>query len=299
VIDQAHNLRSLVRNRPDAAPPRDAEPSHVPVRVPAAVKGYFCRSVAVTSGKGGVGKSNLALMLGLALTNMKKKVLLLDADLGLANIHILLGLAPRHSIAHLIEGTCSVKDIICEGPAGIHIIPGASGLESLANLEPLQLELFIRALSSLEEQYDYLIVDTGAGIGRIATEFCRHADLGLLVLTPEPTSLADAYAMVKVLYEKHIARLSVVVNMAQSEREGREIFDKLNALVIKFLKVPLELAGIVSYDAELPRLIKKQKVVLLEQPMRQVSQQISQCARKICGLPVVKKEHFFSRLFRR
>jgi flagellar biosynthesis protein FlhG len=286
VIDQASKLRHMVREQPG-----------VPLRQPVApVSAKTCRTIAVTSGKGGVGKSNLALMLSIALANARKRVLLLDADLGLANIHILLGLAPRGTLANLLNDSGSLDDVICDGPAGIKVLPGASGLEELANIEPLRLEMLRRKLSILEQQYDFMIVDTGAGIGRTTTAFAGTADQTVLVLTPEPTSLADAYAMVKVLYEKSAQPISVLVNMAGSDKEGRETFERLNTLVIRFLKKPLELLDIIPTDPEISRLVKRQKVLLIEDPKRTACVRISNCARKISGLPVQKRPGFFARL---
>lgn len=289
MIDQAQRLRQLAGSEP--APRRERQERTGTAR------DSSCVSIAVTSGKGGVGKSNMALMISVALAAAGKKVLLLDADLGLANIHILLGLAPKYNVSHVIERQCSLDDIICSGPGGINIIPGASGLESMANLEPLRLEMLRRQLSVVEQRHDFIIVDTSAGIGRATTGFAAHSDVALLVMTPEPTSLADAYAMVKVLYEKGATTIPVLVNMATSEREGREVFDRLNALVVKFLKRPLELAEIAPYDAEVPRLIKRQKVFSMEHPRRPLSARVQSTARKLAGLPPVRQAGLFSRMF--
>lgn len=292
MIDQAHKLRGLVSRGP-------MRETGVQERQPGRfVDGKQCRTIAVTSGKGGVGKSNMALMLSIALTRLKKRVLLLDADLGLANIHILLGIAPRRNVSDLVNGTAAVEEILCGGPEGLHILPGASGLEAMANLDSLQLEILSRRLAGLEQQFDYMVIDTSAGIGRTTTELCRHADTSLVVLTPEPTALADAYAMVKVLQEKKSPKQVVMVNMALSDHEGREMFDKLSALVVRFLGKPIDLLEIIPTDPEVPRLIKRQRVFLLEHPNREVSVRICAAARKLCGLPSAVRPSFFSRIFR-
>ena len=195
-----------------------------------------CKSIAVTSGKGGVGKTNVALSLAVTLASLKKKVLLLDADLGLANVHILLGLAPVYNLSHFFDQVCSLEEVIVRGVGGVDILPGASGLEKMANLDQGRLEMLQHSFSRLEQQYDFMIIDTGAGIGANVVRFASKTDMAILVMSPEPTSLADAYAMVKVLCDKGAQRIEPLVNMAVSDRDGMETFDRLNALVLKFLK---------------------------------------------------------------
>ena len=211
--DQAQKLRELAKNRQYIGTAADTARN---------VGISKCRSIAVTSGKGGVGKTNIALFLAVTIAAARKRVLLMDADLGLANVHILLGIAPEHNISHFIEGECGLEKVICKGPGGIDILPGASGLEKLANLDSGRLELLQKEFSKLERNYDFLLIDTGAGIGASVTQFASRADTALLVMTPEPTSLAEAYAMVKILYEKASQRIAVIVNMVSSEKEGVE-----------------------------------------------------------------------------
>jgi flagellar biosynthesis protein FlhG len=288
MIDQAARLRTLIEEKRTLR--RSPSASTTAKR--------HCMTVAVTSGKGGVGKSNLSLMLAIALGIEKKRVLLLDADLGLANIHILLGTAPRISIADALSTGTDFGSAVVTGPADISILPGASGLESLANIEPLRLEMLKRMLATVEERYEYLIIDTGAGIGRTVTSFCVSADRTILVLTPEPTSLADAYAMVKVLYDKGATAISVLVNMAASDAEAREVFDKLNTLVVRFLQRPLDLLGIVPSDPQIPRLVRRQRILLLDEPGRTAAKRIVAAAHALAGTPVpAKVEGFFSRFF--
>jgi flagellar biosynthesis protein FlhG len=291
VIDQAQKLRETFRNTSRMDFNALETTSVLPDSTPSS-----CTSIAVTSGKGGVGKTNVCLSLGIMLSLMKKKVLILDADLGLANIHILLGLAPDKTLHNYINKECSLYDIVMQGPAGIHIVPAASGLEAMANIEPVQLGLLLRELSQLERNYDFLLIDTGAGIGRTVTEFASMADRGILVATAEPTSLADAYAVTKVLYKKRIPALSVVVNMASSDKEGKETFDRLNALVVKFLNRPLELLGIIPFDKQVAVSVRKQVAMALSQPRSLFASRMQQCARHLCGASAVKKESFFTRI---
>jgi ATPases involved in chromosome partitioning len=271
---------------------------HAPAAIRTELAKQACRIIAVTSGKGGVGKSNISLSLAIALSSLKKEVCIVDADLGLANIHLLLGIVPRRNLSNCIDEECELSEIIAHGPAGVHIIPGASGLEKLANLDPLRMGMLQRKLGELESQYDYMIIDTGAGIGKITVEFASKADMAVVVLTPEPASFADAYAMVKVLYDKKITRLAALVNMVSSDAEGKETFDKLNTLVVKFLKRPLELIGILPFDKQVSLLAKRQKMVLMENPRSLFAGRMAAIARTISGVQASRREGFFARLFK-
>ncbi|NLD99302.1 MAG: MinD/ParA family protein [Fibrobacter sp.] len=290
VNDQAQRLRELASSRLTVSASRQNYTSEENKR------GLKCRSIAVTSGKGGVGKTNIALSLAVLLASMNKKVLLLDADLGLANVHILLGVAPQFNMAHFLDGTCSLEEIIYH-TRDIDILPGASGLEKLANLDRGRLEYLSHQFLLLEQRYDFIIIDTGAGIGTTVTQFISKADLMILVMTPEPTSLADAYAMVKIAYEKGVSKIATLVNMASSEKDGSETFDRLNALVVKFLKKPLELYGTVTVNREVPLYVRKQKLIVLEKPNDQFSVKLQMIARKISGLPVVTRKGFFGKFW--
>jgi len=290
VNDQAQKLRELARNRGTSISYENLGIKNPPIN-------GKCKSIAVTSGKGGVGKTNITLYVAIFLAAFRKKVLLLDADLGLANVHILLGLAPKKNIAHFIDGECGLEDVICKGPGGIDIVPGASGLEKLANLDVGRLEFFQREFMKLEESYDYMIIDTGAGIGTTVTQFASHSDGVLLIMTPEPTSLADAYAMVKILYEKGASTIGVVVNMCTSDREGNETFDRLNTLVVKFLKRPLEFYGFLPLNREVTQYVKKQKLIVLDKGHDQFNSKVQCIARKINGVQVAQKRSFFSRFW--
>ncbi len=255
-----------------------------------------CQSIAITSGKGGVGKSNICLALACALSKLGKKVLLIDADLGLANIHILLGISPKKSLLQYIKKECTLSEVLIDGPGGVKIIPGASAIESLADIEALQLGLLTRELAMLESQFDYLLIDTGAGIGRVVSGFCTMAGQAAVIVTPEPTSLADAYSIVKVLYKNNQNNVSVIVNMASNDHDGIETFDRLNALVVKFLRKPLQLHGTVPFDKHVGLSVRKQAPLVLAQPNSLFSARIMQCARAFCKIPLKQRQGFFSRL---
>jgi flagellar biosynthesis protein FlhG len=289
VTDQAKNLRDLAGAGAFDAVPGTASPD----------TGGRCRSIAVTSGKGGVGKTNISLFLAVTIARMNKKVLILDADLGLANVHILLGAAPRFNLAHVVRGECAIEQILGKGPNGIDLLPGASGIEAMANIDPTGVARLRNMLGILERNYDFMIIDTAAGIGSSVTELASHADLPLLVMTPEPTSLADAYSMAKVLFEHGAKRIAVVVNMATSDREGIETFDRLAALVVKFLKKQVLLYGILPFDRDVSRYVKKQQLLVLEDPGGKLAGKSRAIAWKISGLAPVEKESFFTRLWKK
>ena len=288
--DQAQRLRELALEN-DNAPKQSADESAV------GNSGSPTRSLAIVSGKGGVGKTNIALMLSIALSALHKKVLLFDADLGLANVHIMLGIAPKWNLAHVVDGRCSMKDIICEGPAGIDLAPGASGMEAMANLAPARMAALRRSLCSLEHKYDYLLIDTAAGIGTATTAFALAADMSICVMTPEPASLADAYAMIKVLTEQPTSRIGVIVNMAADEKDGRNAFDRLDALVVKFLQRHVGLLGILPADPLVGALARRQKILSLEKPGALLAARLTGVARGLCGFPRSKiPAPFFARV---
>ncbi|MBD3390424.1 MAG: P-loop NTPase [Chitinivibrionales bacterium] len=293
MMDQAAQLRKLsARRNPGAAGGHPRRDKTRPAR-----RVGSCRSIAVTSGKGGVGKSSISLFLAQSLARLTKRVLVFDADLGLANIHILMGVSPRYNLAHVVRGECALDDIVLDGPGGVRVAPGASGIEAMANLDSLGIESLVRELVTLEEGNDFLIVDIGAGIGQNALRLSAAADSALLVLTPEPTSLADAYATAKLLFAKGMRRIAVLVNMASSDAEGREIFDKFQTLVGNFLNRKLALAGILPFDKDIPRLVRSQRRYLAHKPKSTIAVRMNAYARALCGLPPAAPGNFFTRLF--
>jgi flagellar biosynthesis protein FlhG len=297
--DQARNLRYSVRSPVVAAEAARRDRSQFFSEWPTAAGNRKCsKSIAVTSGKGGVGKTTISLSLGIALSLLKKKVCIIDADLGLANIHILMGIAPKYNLSHFINEECSLPEIIISGPAGVDILPGASGIEHLANLDSLRLGLLLRKLKQLEERYDWLVIDTGAGIGKITTEFASKADMAIVVLDPEPASFTDAYAMVKVLREKKINRLAILLNMVKGDKEGKETFDMLNAVVVKFQGKSLDMIGMLPFDRQLPGLVRRQKMMLVENPRSLFSSRMFSCARAVSCVGDSANEGFFTRLLR-
>ncbi len=215
--------------------------------------------ITVTGGKGGVGKTNIAANLAIAMCMLGRRVMLLDADLGLANVDVLLGLQPAHSLADVVTGERRLQDVIVSGPAGVRVIPGASGLAEMASLSPAQHAGIIHAFSELNEDLDALIVDTAAGISDGVLRFCAAANEVLVVVCDEPTSITDAYALIKVLSTEHqVTRFRIITNMTHQGGDGRSLFEKLLRVSERFLQVTLDHAGSVPYDDRVWRAVQLQ-----------------------------------------
>ena len=216
---------------------------------------------SITSGKGGVGKTNLAVNLACCLAESGKRVVLLDADLGLANVDVLLGLTPARNLFHLFYEEASLKDILCDTPYGFRILPASSGMTDMLSLSTGQKLELLEAVDELEDQVDYFIVDTGAGINDNVMYFNLAAQERLVVLTPEPTSLTDAYALVKVLKLRHgVDKFKILVNMAQDMTRAKDIFLRLHMACDHFLSgVSLDLVGVVPHDPAVRASVVKQR----------------------------------------
>lgn len=242
VTDQASGLRQMRRLKP--------------VKV-----------IAVSAGKGGVGKSNVSVNISVALAKMGKKVLLMDADLGLANIDIMLGLHAKYNLSHVVQGTCRLSDILLDGPEGIRIIPAASGKENMAELSTTEHAGIINAFNELTDDVDYMIIDTAAGISDTVLSFVRSSQEVIVVVCDEPTSLTDAYALIKVMSKRYgWSHFHILANMVRSLREGRELYHKLFRVSEHFLDVHLDYMGAIPFDERVHDAIKKQKPVLLAYP---------------------------------
>lgn len=215
--------------------------------------------LAVTGGKGGVGKTNISANLAIAMCMLGRRVMLLDADLGLANVDVLLGLQPSHSLGEVVSGERRLQDIIVTGPAGVRVVPGASGLAEMANLTPAQHAGIIHAFSELTDDLDALLIDTAAGISDGVLRFCSAANEVLVVVCDEPTSITDAYALIKVLSTEHnVTRFRIVTNMTHQGGDGRSLFEKLLRVSERFLQVTLDHAGSVPYDDRVWRAVQLQ-----------------------------------------
>jgi flagellar biosynthesis protein FlhG len=243
--------------------------------------------LAVTGGKGGVGKTNISVNLGIALANMGRSVTLLDADLGLANIDVLLGVRATKNLADVLSGECALRDIMLEGPAGINIIPASSGTQSMVALSPMEHAGLIHAFSELGDDMDTLIVDTAAGISDSVVSFVKAAQEVLVVVCDEPSSITDAYALIKLLNRDYdMGRFRVLANMTRGTQEGQHLFAKLSQVSERFLDVTLQFVGSVPYDDAVRKAVQRQKPVMLTAPRSKAALAIKSLAEKVDTWPV-------------
>ncbi len=260
--------------------------------------------IAIASGKGGVGKTNVTVNLGVAMATQGKQVVLLDADLGLANIDVMLGLHPQFNLLHVLNGSKSLSEILVDGPAGMQIIPAASGVKKMAELSPAEHAGMIQAFSELEQHIDVLLIDSAAGIADSVISFSRAAQEVIVVVCDEPASITDAYALIKLLSREHgVERFHIIANMSRNVQEGRELFDKINMVCDRFLEVTLDFMGIVPFDEDLRRAVKKQRSVVDYMPRSKSAAAFAHLAKKIEFWPVSKApsghmEFFVERLIR-
>ncbi|OGT19953.1 MAG: cobyrinic acid a,c-diamide synthase [Gammaproteobacteria bacterium RBG_16_57_12] len=245
------------------------------------------RVIAVTSGKGGVGKTNITVNLAIALAQAGKDVMIMDADLGLANIDVLLGVYPKYNLSHLVNGERTLEEIIINGPEGIRIIPAASGIQRMADLTKAQHAGLINAFSELSVDLDVLLVDTAAGISDSVLSFSKASQDVLVVICDEPTSLTDAYALIKILNRDFaIPRFRVVSNMVDSANGGRELFAKLARVTDHYLDVTLDYAGAIPYDEYLRKSVQKQRAVVDAYPRSKAAMAFRSLAKKIEEWPI-------------
>ncbi|TCO79928.1 MinD/ParA family protein [Marinisporobacter balticus] len=275
--DQAKKLREIIHNIK-----KQNKEAHSPTFSKNTADTDSTRVITITSGKGGVGKSNFTINLGLSLNKLGYKVTILDADLGLANIDIILGVIPKYSLAHVIRKEKSLEEIMVEGPGGIKLISGGSGLKELANLTEEQITNLIVNLKLLGKSTDFILIDTGAGINNSVLSFVDAASEIILVTTPEPTSITDAYAVLKniVLNDKEKI-IRVLINRVENNEEGLEVFNKLNTASQRFLNVSLQRLGYLYDDILVSRAVKRQTPFLLVYPNSLVSKGVETIASRL------------------
>ncbi|MHB8126791.1 MAG: MinD/ParA family protein [Desulfitobacteriaceae bacterium] len=243
------------------------------------------RVISVTSGKGGVGKTYFTVNLALALVELGYRVIILDGDLGLANVDIAFGITPHYTMEHLISGDKTIEEILVIGPRGIGILPGGSGVQAMANLERPQLLNVLSNFGRLEKHADILIIDTGAGLSHTVLNFLRASDEVILVTTPEPTSLTDAYGLLKALrIESANVKVGVVVNRVHLESEARDTYERLEVAVRKFLRGSINLLGWVYDDPLVGRSVMSQEPVGISYPESSAYRCIQWIAGTIAGL---------------
>ncbi len=262
-MDQAEQLRNLVKkqNRQE----------------------HLARVITVTSGKGGVGKSNISLNLAIQFSRLRKKVVILDADFGLANIEVMLGIRPQYNLSDVIFRGRNVGEIITKGPGNIGFVSGGSGIHELANLTSGQLKILVNVMYQLDSIADIIIIDTGAGISDNVMEMILSSAEILLVATPEPASITDAYVLLKTLkgqegYNKDLLKIRLLGNRTQTREEGRELFEKLDSVVGRFLGMEMDYMGAVPYDSFLQKAVMKQRPVSLAYPNAPSSKAIQELA---------------------
>lgn len=230
-------------------------------------KKNLAKLIAITSGKGGVGKSNFILNLAIAMSIRNKKVLLIDADMNLSNLDILLGVYPQYTLKNLMDDIVEVKDLLIEGPKGVRILPASSGDYKVQQNQAALQKVLIQAYRELRSEFDYILIDTGAGISEYTTEFVYTADKIIIITTPEPTAITDAYAMIKMLhYHMKAPDIGVVINMVQSDDEGKTIFDKISQIVQHFLNRQVNYLGCILFDRNLREAVQEQTPLIIKHP---------------------------------
>ncbi len=276
MMDQADSLRNLVNKNFNNAN-KKAELSS--------------RVITVTSGKGGVGKTNFSLNLAIQFSKFNKRVVIIDADFGLANIEVLFGILPKYNLADVLRGEKDVEDVLTDGPMGIKFISGGSGLKELSNISEKQLNYFINNFSYLDAISDIIIIDTGAGISKSVINFIKASDETIIVTTPEPTSITDAYALIKTIKEErygNIPDFKVVVNRVDDDEEGIEIYNKISRASSKFLGVPLQNLGYIPYDRFLVKAVKHQQPATMCFPNCEFTKAIEKIGSILMDVPVNK-----------
>ena len=276
-MDQAEQLRNIIKANSIPRP--------------------VARVITVTSGKGGVGKSNTAINLAIQFRKMGQRVIILDADFGLANIEIMLGLHPKFNLADMMYRGKSLNDIIMYGPENVGFISGGSGIQELANLSRDQVITLIQKLSELDDYADVIIVDTGAGISDTVLEFVAASEEVLLVATPEPTSITDAYALLKTLNKKASYRpektvVKMIANQVHGNRDAKELFEKLGLVVSKFLDIEVEYLGSVPYDHNMQKSIMKQSPISILDPLSNTARALNKIANQLEQNMEQEEEHY-------
>lgn len=245
------------------------------------------RVLAVTGGKGGVGKTNVSVNLSIALAELGRKVMLFDADLGLANIDVVLGLHPQYDLSHVMRGERTLDEIILDGPEGVQVVPGASGIKEMAMMGSAEHAGLIHAFSDIGGHLNTLIVDTAAGISDSVISFSRAAQEVIVVVCDEPASITDAYALIKLLNREYgITRFRVLTNMVQSAQEARDLYNKLCRVTDRYLDVMLNYLGGIPYDDTLKKAVKGQKAVVQAFPRCRAAQAFRNLAKKVDNLPM-------------
>ena len=286
--DQAAQLRAIVKKGPSYDKVTDS----------------MAKIITITSGKGGVGKSNTVINIALSLQNLGKKVLILDADLGLANIEVLLGIIPNYNLSNVLNGQTNILEIIEQNEDGIRFISGGSGIRELMFLTPEQITHFANSISELEKIVDFILIDTSAGITEAVLSFCKLAHEVLFVTTPEPTSITDAYALIKTFqgqYEEDLPLLKLLINKSETANEAQQVYMKLASVCKHFLNINLQYMGFIPFDYNVMKAAKLQKPITKSYPKSKASIAYKSVAQSLISLPIEKdraleKKSFFKQV---
>jgi flagellar biosynthesis protein FlhG len=246
------------------------------------IQGQGPKIVAVTSGKGGVGKTNVVANLSVSLSELGKKIVVLDADFGLANIDVLLGLTPRYHLGHVLFGNKTLTEIMVQGPKGIRIIPASSGLQRMAELTLAQRNHLVESFTNLDLDTDYFIIDTAAGISRNVIHFLLSAQEVIVVSAPEPTAIVDAYAVIKIILAEDPKKpIQVLINSVEHAEDAHEVFCQINSVVKRFLNREIDYLGHIERDAHVPQAVRSQMLVTHRFPNAPSSRCFRDLARRI------------------
>lgn len=284
MIDQANKLRDMIQAKSVQIVPS---------------RSLSARVITITSGKGGVGKTNFAVNLAIYLSKIGKRVTVLDADFGLSNVEILLGVIPKYSLADVITGKSSIGEIITEGPMGVQFVSGGSGLNELANITNRQMSYIIEKFAYLDTISDFILIDTGAGISNSVINFIKASDEAVIVTTPEPTSITDAYSLIKTVNEEtdRLPKFKMVINRVDDLKEGSNIFEKLEKVANRFLGVNIEYLGSIPYDDNLVKAVKKQQPAIIYFPNCTFSKSMGEIADKLLDIPAKQGHESGIKLF--
>ena len=269
--DQAKTLRDLNCHRPGPIPLKSEQPTSV---------------YAITRGKGGVGKTAVVANLAYVLASMGKRVLILDADLGLANIDVVFGISPTFNLNHFFTGEEDLQGIMVDGPLGIKILPAGSGIQNFTNLDSHQKMRLLDGLDAMQNHFDFVLIDTEAGISENVTYFNTAAQEILVITTPEPTAITDAYALMKLLSTQyHEKNFNLVVNQIQNEDDALDVYRKLTMVANRYLDISIDYLGSIPDDRQMVESIRKQKVISELYPGSKITQAFRQLAGRICSEP--------------
>ena len=281
MMDQAKRLRELMHQRISAPESHSNEPKSV----------MSARVIAVASGKGGVWKSNFATNLAIQMRKRGKRVVIIDADFGLANVEILLGVSPKYTVADVLNGSVDMEVALTTGPLGCMFLSGGSGMSALSDLTDSQISRLTDGFLRLDDLTDCIIIDTRAGLSNVVINFIKAAADTIIVTTPDPTAIADAYALIKSAKAvmPDLSRLKLAVNCSMNDSEAQEVFEKLNGVSTRFLGIKLSFLGSIPYDAYLIRAVRKQQPVSILYPYAESTNRFSDICAKVLEMDVEKK----------